>query len=208
MKNVELNIFLKSGFWWFWNLATLGGFLFSLLLIEVGEKQELGAIEGTIGGAVIGLFQSLVISRILPQTWLWILVNLLGWGLMGGSGFGTLGWFVPSSNLLPLRLVTGIFLGTIGGTWLGIWQWLVMRKYFSEAWRWIAFNSLIWSIGLPLGWFLGGIIRSVTHLFLAEIMGLSVTWSLVGTMTGLLFLRLVGEEKLSRWEYSRSQPLD
>jgi hypothetical protein len=33
-----------------WTLATFSGFLLSLLLIEIGEKPDIGVLEAAIGG--------------------------------------------------------------------------------------------------------------------------------------------------------------
>lgn len=171
--------------WLQWLLASLLGFVGSLLFIEVGEKTELGILAGAIGGAIIGLIQATILVRFVPQVWSWILVNVLAWGLMAASSFGVMGWFAPASEVLSVRLTYGTLLGAIGGLWLGIWQWLVLRKYFYRAWQWIAVVVASWSIGLSLGWTVGGILRSTTHLFLGDVIGLMVTWAIVGTITGM-----------------------
>jgi hypothetical protein len=176
--------------WKRWIAVSGLAFLVSLLVIEVGEKPELGAIEGIIGGCTIGLAQAVLLSTYLPQAWQWALVNLIGWGLMGGSGFGAIGWFAPHTQLLPLRFLAGIVVGAIGGLWLGIWHWLVLKKQIPGAWRWITIEVLAWSIGLSIGWTVGGILRLMTHLFLGEVIGLIVTWIIVATITGTVLRQL------------------
>lgn len=173
-------------FWWQWAMITFAGFCVSLFFVEIGERGELGVIEGTLGGSLIGLSQALLLSTWLPQAWLWLFANLIAWGLMAGSGFGAMGWVVPQTELLPIRLIFGVFLGTIGGLWLGFWQWLILRQYLTSAWRWMLMVSLSWAVGLPFGWIIGGSFRSVNNLFLSEVLGLAVTWIIVGTMTGFV----------------------
>ncbi|NER32009.1 MAG: hypothetical protein F6J89_31485, partial [Symploca sp. SIO1C4] len=51
---------IRNTFWWQWVLVTLASFLVSLLLIEIGERPDIGTFEGVIGGSLIGLGQSLV----------------------------------------------------------------------------------------------------------------------------------------------------
>jgi hypothetical protein len=181
--------------WWRWALGTSLGFLASLLLVEIGERSELGAIEGTLGGLMIGITQALILRQWFSKTWLWIFANAIAWGLMAGGGFGALGWVAPSTQLLGMRLAFGAWLGALGGSWLGIWQWLVLRQSVSASWRWIAIMLLSWSVALSLGWTLGGLLRDRTHLFLGEVLGLMVAWIIVGIMTGIALMGLLRQRK-------------
>jgi hypothetical protein len=177
------------------------GFSLSLLVVEVGERSEVGAIEGVIGGTIVGLVQTLVLSQWFPRTWLWILVNAIAWGLLGGSDFGTIGWYAPASDVLSIRLTYGVVFGSLCGLWLGIWQWIVLRKYLADAWRWIGVNLACWAIALPLGWTCGGMLRATTHLFLGEVVGLILTWLVVSTISAMTLARLLGEALTYRRKY-------
>ena len=53
--------------WLQWIFVTLIGFLASLYWLEVGERPDLNAIDGAVGGAVIGAAQWWVIRPKLPQ---------------------------------------------------------------------------------------------------------------------------------------------
>lgn len=178
-------------FWLRWASATLIGFLASLLWVEIGERPELGAIEGTLGGGAIGLAQGLVLSPWLPLGGRWAFVNSVSWGLMAGSGFGAMGWVVPQTEVLEMRLLFGAIWGWVGGFWLGLWQWLVLRQRLPGTWRWLAAVPLSWSVGLPLGWGIGSHLRSASHLFLGEVVGLAVTWAVVGAIEGIALKRLL-----------------
>ncbi|HAC65126.1 MAG TPA: hypothetical protein DCF68_16755 [Cyanothece sp. UBA12306] len=171
--------------WIQWAIGTAIAFLTSLLWVEIGEPRDLGTIEGTIGGTIIGCFQALILSRWLPQSWLWMIATLIPWGLMGGSNFGLIGWVAPRTDSWLIRLVVGLIFGAITGFWTGIWQWLVLRTRLSGSQWWIIINSLSWSVGLSLGWLVGGLLRWKTHLFLGEVIGLGITWILVGIQTGI-----------------------
>jgi hypothetical protein len=46
-----------------------------------------------------------------------------------------------------------------------------------------------------MGWGLGGLLRQLTNLFLAEVIGLSLTWAIVGGCMGQLLTRLLWLEK-------------
>ncbi|MDJ0508080.1 MAG: hypothetical protein QNJ64_02315 [Crocosphaera sp.] len=168
-----------------WTMVTFFSFLLSLIWIEIGEPPDLKIIQGMIGGTIIGSFQALILSRFFPHAWLWILATLIPWGLMGGSQFGVMGWFVPRTELIMIRLQTGLILGGITGVWLGLWQWWVLKPILSNSYLWIIFNGISWSLGLALGWVIGGILLLKTNLFLGEVIGLAIAWLLIGLQTGI-----------------------
>jgi hypothetical protein len=86
-----------------------------------------------IGATIIGLFQALLLSRFFPHAWLWILATLIPWGLMGGTEFGVMGWVAPRTDLIIVRLTTGLILGGMTGVWVGIWQWLVLKQFYLKV---------------------------------------------------------------------------
>jgi hypothetical protein len=47
--------------------------------------------------------------------------------------------------------------GAIVGAWFGFLQWLVVRKYISQAGKWVTASSIGLSIGTPLSWWLYGL---------------------------------------------------
>ncbi|WP_013323103.1 hypothetical protein [Gloeothece verrucosa] len=186
----KLYRFFHSGFCLKWTGATFSGFLFSLLFIEIGQRGELKTVDAMIGGTIIGLTQGLVLSQFFPNTWLWIFVNLMAWGLLAGSHIGVMGWVAPNSMFLNVRLMYGAIFGAMVGLWLGLWQWIILRNYFYQAWHWLWIMLISWGLGLSIGWGLGGILRSLTRLFIGEVIGLSVTWLIVGLITALGMIAL------------------
>ncbi|NES87496.1 MAG: hypothetical protein F6K10_42705 [Moorea sp. SIO2B7] len=172
------------GFWFQWCFLTIVAFLLSLFLIEIGERNELSTMEGVMGGAIIGIAQFLVLRQRISHAWLWALSSIITWGLMTGSGLGAIGWVVPRTDILAIRLVYGALFGSICGVVLGMGQWLVLRNQVLSSGRWILISPLCWGIGLSLGWTMGGVLRSFTRLFLGDVIGLILTWVLVSVMTG------------------------
>ena len=96
-----------------------------------------------------------------------------------------MGWFAPRTHLLPVRLTTGLMLGGITGIWVGCWQCFVLKPILSKSYLWIFVSGISWSLGLSMGWIVGEILYSTTHLFLGEVIGLVVVWTLVGWQTGI-----------------------
>lgn len=183
-KSVKL---ANTGIWfWFqWVLVTLVGFLVSLYWVEVGESPDVRAIEGAIGGAAIGLAQWFVLRQQFSPIRGWVLASIVSWGLIGGSGFGALGWSIPPTSSIPLRAIYGAMDGALIGTLFGVAQGLVLNDHIYRAWRWILANSAAWAIGLAAGWTLGAILHSVTGLFLGEVLGLALGWIVVAAITGV-----------------------
>ncbi|WP_445635372.1 Major facilitator superfamily (MFS) profile domain-containing protein [Nostoc sp. DSM 114161] len=167
-----------------WTLATFSGFLLSLLLIEIGEKPDIGVVEAAIGGFAIALFQGFLLNQ--PIVCIrWILSSILGWSIITAIGIGGLGWFIFSTQFLPLRILYGAIYGGLGGLGIGLTQSLAISQPASVAWRWIFVSSASWAIAIPCGSAVGIVLRRLTHLFLGEVIGLAITWLLVGMLTGI-----------------------
>lgn len=178
-----------------WAGVTLIGFLCSLVWVEIGEVPDLTPFQGMIGATIIGCFQALVLSRFFVHSWLWIVSTFIAWTLMGGSSFGVMGWFTPRTELIMVRLTTGLILGGLAGIWVGFWQWLVLKPVVPKSYLWILFSGMSWSLGLSLGWIIGGILLSTTNLFLGEVIGLIFVWILVGIQTGIALSYLLQKSR-------------
>jgi len=172
----------RFGFTLLWTSATFGGFLLSLLLIEVGEKPDIGVVEAAIGGFAIALPQGCLLKE--PIFCIrWILSSILGWSIITAIGIGAVGWMIPSTQFLPPRILSGAICGALGGLGIGWAQWLAIPQ--PMAWRWIFVSSASWAVAIPVGSAVGIILRRLTQLFLGEVMGLAITWLLVGILTGM-----------------------
>ncbi|MEA5627559.1 hypothetical protein [Nostoc sp. UHCC 0251] len=165
-----------------WTFATFGGFLLSLLFVEVGEKPDVGVVEAAIGGFAIAFFQGCLLKE--PIFCIrWIFSSLLGWSIITAIGIGAVGWIVFSTQILPLRILSGAIYGALGGLGIGLAQWLAIPQ--PVAWRWIFVSSISWAIAVPVGSAVGMLLRHLMQLFLGEVMGLAITWLLVGILTGI-----------------------
>ncbi|TAE58374.1 MAG: hypothetical protein EAZ76_13330 [Nostocales cyanobacterium] len=173
-----------------WSVATVGGFIVSLLLIEIGEKPDVEVLETAVGALAIALPQSYLLrAKILPLSW--IISTMLGWVLITVVGVGALGWFVLSTKFLSFRIFYGIITGGIGGLVIGMTQWwLAIPPSVCWGWCWMFFSSAIWAIALCLGSVVGIIVYNSTNLFLGEIIGLGFTWLIVSILTGITAYKL------------------
>lgn len=172
-----------------WILATFGGFVVSLLLIEVGEKTDIGVTQAALGGLAIALPQSLIFRQTVFSV-KWILLTTLAWAIITAIGVGAVGWIVPASQFLPSRLLFGAICGAICGLGIGLAQSLAIRQQ-EIGWLWIVVSSASWAVAIPLGSAVGMILHRLTNLFLGEVLGLSVAWLVVGMLTGANVYKLL-----------------
>jgi hypothetical protein len=173
-----------------WFFATFGGFLLSLIWIEVGEKPDIGLVEATVGGLAIALPQSYIL-RHTRFSGRWVLATLLGWAMIALTGVGAVGWIVTTTESLPIRLLWGALSGAIGGLGMGLAQWrLAIPPSVPYAWQWIFVSSASWAVAIPIGSCIGIFLHRDTQLFLGEVLGLVITWLVVAMLTGINAYRL------------------
>lgn len=188
-------------FWLQWVLVTVVGFFISLCWIEVDTKPYVGVVEGAIGGAVIALAQGLILQQRVAIAGWWVLTSVISWGLISTSSLGAVGWIAPRTLLLETRIILGALSGIMVGALLGLGQWLVLKQHCKRASVWILTSTFGWAIALGVGWAVGGVLRRATRLFLAELVGLAVTWVIVAAITGITLvwlLRSAVNQKASR----------
>ncbi|MBD2384896.1 hypothetical protein [Cylindrospermum sp. FACHB-282] len=174
-----------------WILATFGGFLLSLPLIEIGTRRDIGILEASIGGMAIAIPQSCILnSSILSMRW--VLATLFGWAMIGATSVGAVGWIVHTTQSLPLRLIWGTISGAIGGFGVGLAQWwLAIPQSVPKGWQWVLVSSGSWAVAIPIGSAVGMFLRRLTQLFLGEVVGLAITWLIVAILTGINAYRLL-----------------
>ena len=182
-------------FWLQWVLATVVGFLLSLYWIEIDIKPHVSVIEGVIGGAVIGFAQGFILQQRLAIALQWLLVSIVSWGLIATTNVGAIGWIAPQTLQLQGRLIYGGLQGALVGALLGVGQWFILRQQLKTAFLWILASAASWAIALGIGWFIGGLLRQATHLFLSEVVGLASTWFIVAAITGINLIWLLRSER-------------
>ena len=173
-------------------------FLVSLYWVEVDTRPYLGAIEGAVGGTLLGGAQWLVLRQYMPQAWRWWVATVLGWSLLGLSSVGPLGWLAPRGAYTVLfRVIYGLSNGMQVGLWMGLVQWTALRQQIYQAWQWV-FGSLIsWAIALVTGWVVGATLYQATHAFLGEVIGLILAWAIVAGLSGLFMVQLLRDHQWS-----------
>ena len=168
-----------------WTVLTGGSFGLSLMLIEVGYKQDVEILAAVLGGLIIASAQALMFRKSILFASLWVLSSFVGWGIIAASGIGALGWFVINTQSIYFRVIYGFIFGALGGLGVGFVQWLAIRQYLPSAWRWILVSCMCWSIGFAVGSSFGLILYRLTQLFIGEVIGLALTWTIVGALSAI-----------------------
>lgn len=184
--------------WGGWAGLTWLAFVGSLLFVEVGERSDLSLAEGVMGGALISLAQWWVLRSHLSAAHRWMMASILGWGTLTFFHIGALGWMAPGTSNLFLRSVLGIAYGAYVGLGLGIAQWFAIRRQLHRAWRWIPLNAGLWAVAIAFGWLVGGTLRSASHLFVSEVLGLMVAWGAISTLSGIGIVGLIYQAQPSK----------
>ena len=173
-------------------------YLSSPLGERVFDGLMLGAMVGLIPAVLIALFW--VVLRRSARDVLWaVLATILGSALLCVVGRGG-GPQIESSSLTMLRL--GILGGMTGGGFVGLCQWIILRRRVSRINGWIGLTVAGWVIGwtitlwgtdlteqlfsaLPIGWATGPIEQGSPNLMLSAA-ALVVGGAVVGSGQWLL----------------------
>lgn len=153
--------------------------LLNLPFLELEESVSptffdhvLAALIFGISGSIIGLGQWLGLRMLVSKAGWWIAASGAGWL----AGYST---NLIVSELVGARLnpAMALFLPWfVIGLWSGLFEWLVLRRYYRRADSWIIVHGLAVLIG-ALGWIVG------------SVCGGALSWSVTGAITGYALLR-------------------
>lgn len=146
--------------WLEWMVATLIGYTIGILAIlpwmvnlayAAQPGWSTGLMGGTILGGAVGVAQWLVLRRHAEQVGWWIVATIAGFmvGLGIGMPLADTG-FMPTGAALRVAYNTGMT-GAIVGVVLGLFQWVVLRRFIPSAALWIVASALGWMVGMGLG---------------------------------------------------------
>jgi len=183
-------------FWLLWVLVNiLGMFVVNDLLFRVtrGSIRTSYGIQTIVGrgivgwwssglplvGIAIGIAQWIVLhSYVGKKSWWWILTTISGWV----AGLFFLG-MLPHYMIWSMEPVIAQALGGAAiGIFLGLAQWLFLRRQVRRALFWILVNMVSWASGFIL------------HLYFAlpqDVMGFIVVGTIVGVSQWLALRKLI-----------------
>lgn len=136
-------------------------------------------------GAVIGIFQWLVLRRWLKNSVLWIIVVGMGYVIAAHVSVPIILWDMYYNLNLPYELgrpfqLDEVIFGAVFGTIMGSAQWIILRNYFHRAGWWIAGSLAAWTLGrlvgelIPFDWSWSGtgiLYETVVNFIVAVVTG-------------------------------------
>lgn len=150
--------------WTFLTMAGLGGGLAAAAAISMLLGRWLSGavatamVPATIG-VVLGIFQAAGLRRVLAKPWWWIAATVAGAGI--GLALGVV--IVEEAGALitgtaprvaqlsaAMRAVSFVVIGLVGGSILGVAQWMVLRAQHAAVRRWIVVTGAALAIALCL----------------------------------------------------------
>ncbi|MBD2515431.1 hypothetical protein H6G93_10490 [Nostoc sp. FACHB-973] len=164
------------------------------------EMQTWSIVVRGLGNIVFALIfaadQALVLYRYLSG-WQWIFATSVGWLIANGVSTAWINYissFASSLNqtLSPEQTFILGFLSAIAyiisGIWLGICQWLVLRRYTASAWWWNFLPSISFLLITILVWLLflvQNLIPEATRNFILYWSGQGLTAIILGAIPAI-----------------------
>ncbi|MCW5316755.1 hypothetical protein GTQ43_23940 [Nostoc sp. KVJ3] len=115
------------------------------------------SLSNVVFAVIFAADQSLVIYRYLPG-WQWIFATSIGWLIANGVSTAWINYISTIASSSPEETFIFEFLSAIAyiisGIWLGLCQWLVLRRYTIGIWWWNFLPSISFFLITILVWLL------------------------------------------------------
>ncbi|MEH1999175.1 MAG: hypothetical protein V7L00_10575 [Nostoc sp.] len=115
------------------------------------------SLSNVVFAVIFAADQSLVIYRYLPG-WQWLFATSVGWLIANGVSTAWINYISTIASSSPEDILILGFLSAIAyiisGIWLGICQWLVLRRYTAGIWWWNFLPSISFLLISILVWLL------------------------------------------------------
>ncbi|MCC5623534.1 hypothetical protein [Nostoc sp. CHAB 5715] len=115
------------------------------------------SLSNVVFAVIFAADQSLVLYRYLPG-WQWIFATSVGWLIANGVSTAWINYILTIVSSSPEETFILGFLSAIAyiisGIWLGLCQWLVLRRYTTGIWWWNFLPSISFFLITILVWLL------------------------------------------------------
>ena len=159
-----------------------------------------GIVTGAAAGLVGGLGEWLVLRRWVQQAGWWIAATAVGRAI-GWSLALTTGWMwselIVGSTGTDSAGILGIDVGgVVGGSIVGLSQWLVLRRWVARAWWWIAATAVAGAAGLGLSQYVAqAAAAGAVSGGVAWVTAVGVAAAGVGAVTGVVLVLLFAQAR-------------
>ena len=183
---------------WSWATEVLArGFVTAGRTADVAAALALaGLVAGAAAGVVGGLGEWLLLRRWVARAGRWIVVTALGRAI-GWSLALTVGWLwselVVGSTGSGAAGILGLDVGgLVGGSVVGLSQWLVLRRWVPRSSLWIAASAVGGAAGIGLSQYVAqAAAGDVVSGGVAWVSAVGVAAAGVGTVTGVALVLLL-----------------
>ncbi|MCC5615911.1 hypothetical protein LC605_12685 [Nostoc sp. CHAB 5836] len=115
------------------------------------------SLSNVVFAVIFAADQSLVLYRYLPG-WQWLFATSIGWLIANSVSTAWINYIsIIASSFPEDTLILGILSAIayiISGIWLGICQWLVLKRYTADIWWWNFLPSISFFLITILVWLL------------------------------------------------------
>jgi hypothetical protein len=125
-------------------MTLLGWVVGGIASRAIAENFLLTYLSGIVFALIFGADQALVLRRYVSP-WLWMLATSFGWLISDGVKEAWINYIQTIAASLNRSLsfeeifilsVLSTLAYILSGIWLGLFQWLVLRRYVTGAWWW------------------------------------------------------------------------
>lgn len=132
-----------------WDPDEVEAYLNSLPWERLFEALVFGAIFGLILGVVLGLVQWLLLRRRARDVVFFVLATIVGSVLICyAARIGP----AQVESRFTIMLRAGAVGGAIGGGFMGLVQWIILRRRVRRADGWILLTAVSWAMGWAVTW--------------------------------------------------------
>jgi hypothetical protein len=145
----------------------------------------------------------LVLRRFLPGLTrrTWVVATILGAGVawVVGMTLGTLVSDLIGAEASQAALLFAGALGFLVGALLGLFQWLVLRRYLQDAGWWVLANAVAWMAGMAVIFAALGIVDETTPVATT-----AAVWAVSGLLAGVFVAAIHGLVLIGLLRHNRS----
>ncbi|MEH2390357.1 MAG: hypothetical protein V7K21_01340 [Nostoc sp.] len=149
------------------------------------------SLSNVVFAVIFAADQALVIYRYLPG-WQWLFATSVGWLIANGVSTAWINYISTIASSSPEDTLILGFLSAIAyiisGIWLGICQWLVLRRYTASIWWWNFLPSISFFLITILVWLLflvQNLIPEVNRNFILYWSGQGFTAAILGAIPAI-----------------------
>ncbi|MGK7876115.1 MAG: protein kinase [Xenococcaceae cyanobacterium] len=136
------------------------------------------AVICALGGPAVGIMQWVVLRQVVGRAWWWVLATAVGEVVGGAVGYAAI------DRLGYYKLLGYTLFGVLGGSVVGIMQWVILRRVVNRAWWWVLANAVGVGVGFTA-------IKAILNVWYNEFVSLAAGVVIALAITGSVLVLLL-----------------